>query len=234
MSVMKDPKSRSYARFAGALYLSVAFIGPFSILYVPSQINVAGDAAATMANLVTHRGLYMAGLAGDAAIMLIELALAVMLYFMFKPVNATGAAIAGLSRFMETAVMAVMLLLSAAALGFADPASAPMGFDEAQRAGMTGMMLHLHDAGVWVWQVFFALHLAVLGQLIVRSGLYPRLIGWAMSLGGIGYLLDSLHKFALPEADLLGMITGVFLAVVSLAEISFALWLLIRGPRSAK
>ncbi|MEJ2036665.1 MAG: hypothetical protein P8X69_11685 [Maritimibacter sp.] len=50
MSVMKDPKSRSYARFAGALYLSVAFIGPFSILYVPSQINVAGDAAATMAN----------------------------------------------------------------------------------------------------------------------------------------------------------------------------------------
>ncbi|MEJ1998770.1 MAG: DUF4386 domain-containing protein [Maritimibacter sp.] len=234
MSVMKDPKSRSYARFAGALYLSVAFIGPFSILYVPSQINVAGDAAATMANLVAHRGLYMAGLAGDAAIMLIELALAVMLYFMFKPVNATGAAIAGLSRFMETAVMAVMLLLSAAALGFADPASAPMGFDDAQRAGMTGMMLHLHDAGVWVWQVFFALHLAVLGQLIVRSGLYPRLIGWAMSLGGIGYLLDSLHKFAFPEADLLGMITGIFLAVVSLAEISFALWLLIRGPRSAK
>ncbi|MEJ1991132.1 MAG: DUF4386 domain-containing protein [Maritimibacter sp.] len=121
--------------------------------------------------------------------------------------------------------------MSAAALGFADPASAPMGFDDAQRAGMTGMMLHLHDAGVWVWQVFFALHLAVLGQLIVRSGLYPRLIGWAMSLGGIGYLLDSLHKFAFPEADLLGMITGIFLAVVSLAEISFALWLLIRRER---
>lgn len=232
MQIFNDPQSRGYARFAGALYLSLAFIGPFSIFYVPSQINVAGDAMATTTNLVANRGLFMAGLGGESLIMLVEVMLAAMLYFMFRPVNATLAAAAGLSRFMESAVMAAMMLFSVAALGFADPATAPIGFDAAQRAGMTGLMLHVHDAGVWVWQIFFFLHLLLLGQLVARSGQYPRLLGHALSIGGFGYLLESVYSFALPDFALLGDIRTVLLVIVSLAEISFALLLLLRGPRA--
>lgn len=231
MKLFSDPQSRGYARLAGALYISVAFLGPFAIFYVPSQIHVAGDAMATMTNLLAHRGLFLAGAGADSLIMLVEVMLSAMLYFMFKPVNATLAGAAGLTRLMEAAVMGAMLLFSVAALGFADPATAPIGFDAAQRAGMAGLMLHIHDAGIWVWQVFFFLHLVILGQLVARSGQYPRLIGHAMSIGGLGYLLDSIHSIALPDAALLGTVTAAFLAIVSLAEISFALWLLIRGPR---
>lgn len=233
MHALSDPTSRRYARITGLFYISVAFIGPFSILYVPSLFGGAGDPATTLANLTAQRGLFVAGATGEALIMLIEVVLATMLFFMFRSVNPTLSAIAGLSRFAEATVMGAMLLFSAAALSLADPATAPTAFDDAQRAGMATMLLHAHDAGVWVWQLFFALHLLLLGQLVARSGQYPRLIGHAMTLGSIGYVLDSATAFAFPASTVLPMVTGVFLGIVTLAEVGFALWLIFRGPRPA-
>ena len=233
MQAFSDPQSRRYARLTGLFYISVAFIGPFSILYVPSQFGGAGDAATALANLTAQRGLFLAGAGGEALIMLIEVVLAAMLFFMFRPVNPTLSAIAGLARFGEAAVMGAMLLFSVAALSFADPATAPAGFDDSQRAGMAAVMLRAHDAGVWVWQLFFALHLALLGQLVARSGQYPRLIGHAMTLGSVGYVLDTLASAAFPASETLAGVTAIFLAIVTLAEVSFALWLIFRGPRPA-
>lgn len=231
MHAFSDPTSRRYARTTGLFYISVAFIGPFSILYVPSLFGGAANAATALANLTAQRGLFVAGAGGETLIMLIEVVLAAMLFFMFRTVNPTLSAIAGLSRFAEATVMGAMLLFSAAALSLADPATAPLAFDDGQRAGLVTMLLHAHDAGVWVWQLFFALHLALLGQLVARSGVYPRLIGHAMTMGSVGYVLDSLTAFAFPDSAVLPAITGVFLGIVTLAEIGFALWLVFRGPR---
>lgn len=231
MHAFTDPGSRRYARTTGLFYLSVAVIGPFSILYVPSLFGGAPDAATALANLSDRRGLFVAGAGGEALIMLIEVVLAAMLYQMFKPVNPTLSAIAGLARFAEATVMGAMLLFSAAALSLTDPAQA--AFDASQRAGLAALLLHAHDAGVWVWQIFFAQHLALLGLLVARSGVYPRLIGRAMTLGSVGYLLDTLTSFAFPASAALAGVTAVFLVLVTLAEVSFALWLVFRGPRPA-
>src|SRR4028118_328596 len=40
-----------YARVAGFLYLALAVLGAFGLVYVPSMIIVAGDAAATANNI---------------------------------------------------------------------------------------------------------------------------------------------------------------------------------------
>ena len=103
----------------------------------------------------------------------------------------------------------------------------PTGLD------LAGLMLATHDAGVWVWQIFFTLHLAILGQLVARSGVFPRLLGHAMTLGAVGYTLDTLSAFVFPDAATLAAVTGVFLAIVTFAEVGFALWLIFRGPRPA-
>ena len=44
----------------------------------------------------------------------------------------------------------------------------------------------VHDAGNWLWQLFFALHLVLLGTLMTRSGLYSRLLGAVLMAGCIG------------------------------------------------
>jgi len=226
-----DPNSKSYARTAGLFYLTIAVAGGYAIAYVPGQIQLPGDAAGTVRNLLGQRGLFLSGLAGDVVMMLAELAVTAMLFFMFRAVNPTLSLIAGLARFVMVTVMAAMLFFHVGAMALADPGAGLGAFTQAQRADLVGLMLRIHDGGVWIWQLFFAVHLLVLGGLIVQSRAYPRLIGYAMMLGAMGYLADSLHAFALPDVVLLGYVKVALLIVVTLAELGFALWLVFRGPK---
>ena len=101
----------------------------------------------------------------------------------------------------------------------------------AEREALAYLMLTMHDAGVWVWQIFFTAHLVLLGRLVAHSGMYPRLLGHALTLGGLGYILDSAYSFAFPETHWLGTIRIGLLVLVTAAEIGFALWLLFVGPK---
>ncbi|EAR51172.1 hypothetical protein OG2516_14895 [Oceanicola granulosus HTCC2516] len=234
MLSFNDPTSAAYARLTGALYLVIAVAGAFAILYVPGALDVAGDPAATFDNIARQRGLFHAGLGGDVVVMVAEVLVSVMLYFMFRHVNETLSLAASYARMMMVAVMAAMLFFHAAALALADGTVPLASFSEAQRLELAGLMRHVHDAGVWIWQLFFCLHLALLGTLVARSGLYPRLLGVGLVVGGTGYLLDSVQMFALPDAALLAGAKVALLVIVSLAEVGFALWLLLRGPRPAR
>ena len=233
MQTFQDPTSRSYARLTGLFYLVIAFAGGFSILYVPGSLDVAGDPAATFANIEARRGLFHAGLLGDVVILVAEILVSVMLYFMFRQVNPTLSLAASYARLMMVAVMASMLFFHAASLALADGTIPLDSFSPEQRYELAGLMRHVHDAGVWIWQLFFTLHLILLGSLVMRSGDYPALLGGALIVGSFGYTLDSVQMFAFPDAALLASVKIAFLVIVSLAEITFALWLLIRGPRRA-
>lgn len=234
MHAFQDPTSRAYARMTGALYLVIAFAGGFAILYVPGLLNVPGDPTATFANIAERRGLFHAGIVGDVVMMTAEVLVSVMLYFMFRPVNATLSLAASYARLIMVAVMAAMLFFHAAALALTDGTVPLDSFSQAQRIELAGLMRHVHDAGVWIWQVFFCLHLLLLGTLVMRSGLYPRLLGLGLIVGGTGYMVDSVQMFALPDAALLEMVKIALLLVVTVSEIGFALWLLLRGPRQTR
>jgi len=231
MHIFSDPHSRAYARLTGLFYLTIAFAGGFAILWVPSQLQVPGDAQATFANILARNGLYLWGIGGEVVILIAEIMVTAMLYFMFKRVNPTLSFAAALARLSMVGVMAAMLFFHFAALTLADPGTTLASFTEAQRLDLAGLMLATHDAGVWVWQIFFTVHLAILGQLVARSGVFPRLLGHAMTLGAIGYTLDTLSAFVFPGSAALAAVTGVFLVIVTFAEVGFALWLILRGPR---
>nr|WP_323780107.1 DUF4386 domain-containing protein [Amylibacter sp.] len=230
MSAFEDPTSRPYARLTGALYLMIAAAGGFSILYVPATLNVAGDTAATFTNIARHRGLFHAGLLGDLVMMMAEVMVSAMLYFMFRSANAALSLAASYARLMMVAVMAAMLFFHAGSLALADGA-VPLGsFSQEQRIELAGLMRYIHHAGVWIWQLFFCLHLTLLGTLVVRSGLYPRLIGIGLLVGGTGYLVDSIQMFAFPDQMVLETVKIILLSITTLSEIGFSLWLIARGP----
>jgi hypothetical protein len=218
----------TYARIAGILYLAIAIIAAFAIGYVPSTIVVSGDAAATAANLAGNTGLFAGGIAGDVAIILIEIALSVMLYRMFRQVSPTLAMISMIGRLMEVAVMAINVLISTMALLVVRPAGETITSDT---QSLVMLLLDAHAYGIYVWDILFGFSLAALGILVVRSGQYPRLLGWAMALGSIGYLAEGLSRITFIEAAPLGIAIVALLTVATIAELSFALWLLIRGPK---
>ena len=99
------------ARIAGALYLTIAVCGGFSIGYVPSQIVMAGDVSSTAANLIDQLGLFRLGVLADSAVILLEIAITVILYQMFRTTSPRLSLIAMVSRLGMIVVMGINLLL---------------------------------------------------------------------------------------------------------------------------
>ena len=223
---------QSYARTAGILYLVIAVLGAFSIAYIPSVIIAAGDPASTAANLMAHRTLFGLGAFADVVVMLTEIVLAVMLFVIFKPVSLTLSLIAMVSRLAMVLVMAVNLLIHITPVVLLSGADYLSAFSPEQLQAAAMVFFEGHQLGVYVWDMFFGFTLFVTGYLIIQSGWFPRLLGGAMMVGSFGYFLEGLTHVTFLENGTLELVIGGLLVVISLSELAFALWLLIKGLNS--
>ncbi len=213
---------RKMARQAGLIYLLIAVFGAFAIAYVPSQIIVAGEEQATLANLQSQAGLFRAGIFADMMVILLEIELTAILFFLLRPVNPVRSMIAAAARYGMVIVMLINLMLNITAFMMAEGAL----------SGSPATILTLfevHAMGVYLWGVLFGSHLLVLGMLVYRSDYLPRMLGGALVIGAFGYLIEGLSQimgleYVIPSWLVIGLLT-----LVTFAEIGFALWLLIKG-----
>lgn len=74
------------ARIAGLWYLGF-MLGPFYLLYVPSQTVVRDDAAATAARVLAHETLFRWGMLAETLGAVIFVGLALALYRLFEGVD---------------------------------------------------------------------------------------------------------------------------------------------------
>lgn len=77
---------QTMARFAGLLYLVITVAAIVAHFYVPSQLLIPGDAAATAANIQASGALFRIGIGSELVVLLIEVGLSIVLYLLFKPV----------------------------------------------------------------------------------------------------------------------------------------------------
>jgi hypothetical protein len=68
------------ARVAGAVYLSMVFTAPFSLIYVPNKLIVRGDATATASNILAHETMFRLSILADLVSQVIFICLAIALY----------------------------------------------------------------------------------------------------------------------------------------------------------
>ena len=224
--------TKTYGRIAGLGYLAIAIAGGFSIAYVPSVIDVAGEPAATVANIMDNRGLYALGQVGDMVVLLVEVVVSVMLFHMFRSVSSTLAGIAAASRLMMVAIMSTMLFFTALTLSFAGGEGYLSVIPREQLDALALLSTETHHIGVKIWELFFWLHLAILGVLVIRFPRTPTILGWAMAIGSFGYLLDAVTGLVAPQFTGLDYLEIGLLTIVTLGEVSFALWLTIFGIKS--
>ena len=224
-----DPSEslQQLARVAGLLVLALVVLGPFSILYVPSRIVVDSDAAATASNLADNETLFRLGMFSDIAILLIEVGVSAVLYVLFRAVSPALSLASAMARLAQAAVMGANLLNSAVLLLLVGGSGYLAAFDRAQLDALVALFFDLHEHGVSVGQTFFGLSLLLLGVLIRRADLVPRVFGSLMLLAAAGYLADSIGPFLVPESEApLAVIVGVTSVV---GELPFFLWLLVKG-----
>ena len=228
-NIPKTHWDRHAARTAGALYLAIAVCGGFSIGYVPMQI-VATDAAASSANLLANTGLFKLGVLADSAVILFELAITAILYHMFRHVGPKMSTVALISRAGMITVMGINILLWVMPYILL---TNPIGWDNAQLHALAQFCFDAHAMGVFVWQLFFGVHLLALGWLILKSDVVPHLLGRGLFIGAFGYLIQGVVELTFTDIALLDYSIIGLLVIVTISEIGFGLWLLVRGSRTS-
>jgi hypothetical protein len=215
------------ARIAGALYLVIIALGIFAEVAVRSQIIVSGDAAATAANLRESTTLFRLGFAADTVVFLCDVALAVLLFLLFAPVNRAVSMLAAAFRLTQTAIIGLNLLSMFAALVILREADYLGALTSSQLEALASLFLDLHKYGYTLGLTFFGASTLLVTYLARRSQVVPRVLVGLLGLAGLGYVADSFAFFLVPGYD--GSISPVLLAPALVGELWFALWLLLRG-----
>jgi hypothetical protein len=221
-----DRTPRTMARLAGVLYLVITIAAIIAHFYIPAQLLVPGDAAATANNILASGTLFRIGIGSELVVLLCEIVLSIVLYLLFKPVSKTLALVAAVFRLAMTTIHAVNLLNYFFVLLLLSGADYLAVFEADQLHALVLLFLDAHSYGFTIGIAFFAPHVFVLGYLIFKSGYLPRTLGILFLVAACGYLVDSSALLLVPGYDT----TPVFLALpIAIAEIAFPVWLLVKG-----
>lgn len=224
---------RLYARTCGVLYLYIIVAGSFAELFVRTKLVVSRDAAATAANIMSNESLFRLGFSGELLHLACDVAVAMILYALLRPVDRNIALLAALMRMACDIILAVASLSHFAALHFLGDADYLMVFEPDHRHSLALMAMKLHGDGYAISLVFFGFACLSLGYLIFRSGYLPRTIGVLLAIAGVCYLVNSFAHFLSPATGAALFNAGIILPCF-VAELSLTLWLIVKGVNVAK
>jgi hypothetical protein len=86
-SYTDEASPQKYARIGGLLYLFIIVAAGFGELFVRNRLIVWGDAAATANNILSSETLFRVGLVGEMLTCVCDVALALILYVLLRPVS---------------------------------------------------------------------------------------------------------------------------------------------------
>lgn len=187
----------------GLLYLSLVVLGPLAFLILPEQYAIGNE-----------RGLLVLWIITELAIIGVEIILSVYLYKLFKVYDEKQSKLAFILRLLVVVVMSVnALFLVIILLGNVDVVQ----------------YLNLHSKFIYIWQIFFSLHVGLLGYMLYRNNQsYWRYLGIALILGGIGYLLDTIVNLGQIDFSVLNVISIILLIFVTIGEIGLTIGLIMK------
>ncbi len=228
---MKTQKQN--ARITGLMYLLVIICAGFSQGYVRGTLIVPGDAVITANNILSHESLFRLGFVTDLVAFLLDAAISVMFYQLLKSTHKTLALVASAFRLLaHPAIASLNLLNHFMALTVLTNPSLAAHFDVEQLRSMALMLMESHRIGYLIAGAFFGIHCLLLGILIIRSGLIPKLFGLLMIFASVGYVMESFGDFLFPgNEEWLAWIVGMSAAA---GEVALTLFLLIKGVKTQK
>jgi len=220
------PTTKRAAHIAGAIYLSMVLVAPFSMLYVPSKLIVRGNASATADNILAHETLFRLSIFGDLIGHVIFICLGIALYRLLSSVNKTWALLMVAFVLVSAAVGFLNALNNLAAVILFRGADFLAVFDKSQREALAYFFIRLHSNGEFINEIFWGVWLFPFGLLVFRSRFLPRILGIWLMIACFAWIALSVMAQFFPDHynAAFGWLQPAFFA-----EMAILLWLLIRG-----
>ena len=199
---------RKLSKIAGISYLIIFFAAIFANFFVLEAI--LNDPL----NTIQHDHLMVRfGIIAFLITVVFDVVVAWALFELFKthPLSLLST----LFRIMHAAIMGVAVYTLPIALKLNTAEKILMQVDQFNTIWLIGLF-------------FFGIHLMLLGKIIDQ----PKIIAFFLIIAGIMYMVDTGAHFLLPDYE---SYSTIFLALVAIpsiiGEMSFAIWLLLKGGR---
>jgi hypothetical protein len=220
---------RRAATAAGISLLVMTVAAVFATEVTIGSLTVAGDAAATTANIRASETLFRAGILSWVVVLLCDVIAAWGLYVYLRPVSEALSLLAAWLRLVYAAMLGaaifnyvdILLLLAGDSAEAADAASLP---------GRVMMRLDAFDAAWGIALIVFAVHILLLGWLAWKSAYIPGILGILMMLSFFGYVFNNAAGLLAPSMGAAGtVVMWLFIVPMVAGEVGLGLWLLVRG-----
>jgi hypothetical protein len=220
---------QKYARIAGILFLFSLVAGGFGEAYVPSKLIVSGDAAATVANLRNFEFLYRLGFAAFLIESLCDIALALILYALLKPVSKELSLLAAFFGLIGTALFAFAELFYFAPLVIMRGAGYLQTFSPDQLNSLILLSLKFYGFAGMIFTAYYGMGWIVRAVLMFHSGYLPKFLAVLMAVGGIGFVVRNFLMILAPAYA-----SDVLLMLMFPGGLILTFWLLWKGVDVAK
>jgi len=228
MEQIAQASPRLKARIAGLLYVIAGTAYTFADGSVRGKLVISGDAAATAHNILAHEPLYRLGFAAELISAVCFIAVTLLFYAMFKPVNRSISLLAALFSLVGCTIQALSSLLHLAPLVLLGGAPFLRAFkvEQLQALALTSLVLRVQASSIYM--VFFGCYNFLIGCLIFRSTFLPRILGVFMAIAGLSnqlFLSPPLANYLFPY---------IVAPAGALGELSLILWLVVMGVNSQR
>ncbi|HSN08930.1 MAG TPA: DUF4386 domain-containing protein [Hanamia sp.] len=224
---------RKAALIAGTGYLVVFILGLLTNFFIFGKLIVPGDAAKTADNIIANEPLFRLGIASWIIVLVFDSIVAWALYIFLTPVNKNLALLCAWFRLIYVAIFAASLVNLFSVLQVLTQADFLSTFSSSQAHSQAMLFLNAYNYGFISGIVFFAIHVLLLGYLILKSDDIPHFLGILLLIAAAGYLFNSFGNIISTDY---AKHQSQFLLIVALpaiiAELAFTFWLLIKGGKS--
>ena len=211
-----------YAKVAGVLLLISVVAGGFGEAYAPSKLIVAGDAAATVANIKSFEFIYRLGFAAFLIESFADITLALIFYALLKPVSRELSLLAAFFGLMGTALFAFAeLFYLAPTLMTVGPLNA---FSTDQIDELILLSLRFYQFAAMIFSGYYGIAWIVRAYLMFRSGYLPKFLGVLMGIGGFGFLARNFLLILAPAYA-----SPLLLMLLFPGTLMLMIWLLGKG-----
>lgn len=223
---LTDVSPRNASLIAGFSLLVMTIAAIFAEGFVRQSLIVPRDAVVTVNNTSNNVALFRTGILSFLVVIALDIVVAWALYIFLKPINNSISLLTAWFRVVYATIFAVSLFNLVSILSYLNSADYMQVFAKEQLLSQVMLSVKAFNDGWSIGFIFFALHLGLLGYLVLKSGFIPKFIGILLVIAGLGYLTDSLGKFIFPGYSIeVSMVTFI-------GELVFMFWLLFKGGKT--
>ncbi len=216
---------------SGLSYLMIFITGFYANFSILETMVVPDNVGVTVANFIGQRTRFGSGILAFLGMLIFDLVLVFSLYSVTKDTNRKLTIVASMFRMLHAIGFGIALIsLIRIYLITVNPVGMGINLED--------IIMHSLERFDSTWTLgllLFGVHLAFLGYLSVKSAIIPKSIGYLLLLAALGYLVSCSAKLVLPGyADYEQFFESMVVLFGVVGELSFTIWLLIKGLKKVQ